>query len=111
MLLTGCATGQPVVAPEPTAWKIVEPPRVEGRAYSAPDETAPLSKWTAANTLSYPTQNECEQALEKSREEARQAGADLLKALKTLKLPPSSYEKARCVSIDDPDLKSNSVSN
>ena len=105
MLLTGCATGPPVIAPEMPAWEIMQPPQIEGRPYPAPDETAPLSKWIPANQHTYPTQNECEQALAGLRESLRKWAG---------RVPQSLYEqdsklndKRRCVSIDDPNLKSN----
>ena len=106
MLLTGCGTGLPVVAPEPTEWEIMQPPLVEGRPYPTPDETAPLSKWIVApaDTHNYPTQNECEQSLERLRESARHYPAGFPQIAKPF---INLYDKSRCVSIDDPNLKPN----
>src|SRR5215472_2705891 len=103
VLLTGCSTGQPVVAAEPTAWKIMQPPWIEGRPYPTRlDETAPLSEWIASDRRNYPTQNECEQALERLGEELRRTAVGLPKTFKPL---PNPYDKARCVSTDDPNLR------
>jgi|SRR5579862_1898872 len=105
MLLTGCATGPPVIAPELPEWEIVQPPQIEGRPYPTPDKTAPLSKWVVANQHTYPTQNECEQALAGLRESLRKWAG---------RVPQYLYEQdsklndqRRCVSIDDPNFKSN----
>jgi hypothetical protein len=106
VLLSGCGTGLPVVAPEPTEWEIMQPPQIEGLPYPTPDETAPLSKWVVAgaDTHSYPTQNECELGLERLRESARHYPAGFPQIAKPI---INLYDKSRCVSIDDPHLKSN----
>jgi hypothetical protein len=103
VLLTRCGTELPVAAPELAEWKIMQPPQIEGRPYPAPDETAPLSKWIVADTHNYPTQNECEQSLESSRERARHYPAGLAQIAKRR---INLYDKSRCISIDDPNLKS-----
>jgi hypothetical protein len=84
----------------------MQPPQIEGRPYPTPDETAPLSKWIVApaDTRNYPTQNECEQSLESLRERARHYPAGFPQLAKARS---NRYEKSRCVSIDDPNLKSN----
>ena len=108
MLLAGCGTGLPVTAPEPTAWEIIQPPWTEGRPYpTVVDETAPLSKWVTTDRHTYPTQNECEQALASLRERLRE-GARNARVPQSLQEQFSKIdEKQRCVSIDDPALKSN----
>jgi hypothetical protein len=103
VLLAGCGTGLPVVAPELTEWEIMQPPQIGGRA-SNPDETAPLSKWTPVDTHKYPTQNECEQRLESLRESARNYPAGLAQIAKPI---INLYDESRCVSTNDPNLKSN----
>jgi hypothetical protein len=108
MLLTGCATGAPVIAPELPEWEIMEPPQIEGRPYPTPDETAPLSKWVVADSHNYPTQNECDRGLKSLRERARPASCASYPQLSKLCEQRSNlYDKSRCVSIDDPNLKSN----
>jgi hypothetical protein len=104
MLLTGCSAGLPVVAPEPTEWQIMQPPQIEGRPYPTPDETAPLSKWIVADAHHYPTQNECELALERMRERVRNYPTGLAQIAKPI---INLYDESRCVSMDDPKLKSN----
>jgi len=109
MLLTGCATGLPVITPELPEWKIMQPPQIEGRPDPTPDETAPLSKWIVApaDKHNYPTQNRCEQALESLRERARDYPARFPQLAKRSAQLSNLYNKSRCVSIDDPNLKSN----
>jgi hypothetical protein len=109
VLLTGCGTGLPVMAPELPEWKIMQPPQIEGRPDPTPDETAPLSKWVVApaDTHNYPTQNRCEQALESLRERARHYPARFPQLAKLSAQRSNLYDKSRCVSIDDPNLKSN----
>jgi hypothetical protein len=108
VLLTGCGTGLPVIAPELPQWEIMQPPQIEGRPYPTPDETAPLSKWVVAraDTL-YPTQNECEQSLKSLRERARACPTSSPPFSKVCEQFSNLRDKSRCVSIDDPDLKSN----
>ena len=107
MLLAGCGTGPPVIAPELPEWEIMQPPQIEGRPNPTPDETAPLSKWVVApaDTHNYPTQNECEQALESLRERARDYPAGFPQLAKLSAQLSNLYDKSRCVSIDDPNLK------
>jgi hypothetical protein len=110
VLLIGCGTGPPVMAPELPEWKIMQPPQIEGRPYPTPDETAPLSKWVVApaDTHNYPTQNECEQRLKSLRAGARPASCASSPVFSNLCEQVSNlYDKSRCVSIDDPNLKSN----
>jgi hypothetical protein len=109
VLLTGCGTGLPVMAPELPEWKIMQPPQIEGRPDPTLDETAPLSKWVVApaDTHNYPTQNGCEQALESLRERARHYPARFPQLAKLSAQRSNLYDKSRCVSIDDPNLKSN----
>jgi hypothetical protein len=104
-LIAGCGTEPPVVAPELLEWEIMQPPQIEGRPYPTPDETAPLSKWIPADRHTYPTQTECEQALASLRERLQKWAG---------RVPQFLYEQGsklndqrRCVSIDDPNLKSN----
>lgn len=103
ILLAGCGAELPVTAPEPTQWKIMQPPWIGGRPYPTIDETAPLSKWIAMDPHTYPTQNECEQRLESLREEANRARVPQFLKEQFSKID----EQRRCVSIDDPNLKSN----
>jgi hypothetical protein len=108
VLLTGCGTGLPVMAPELPEWKIMQPPQIEGRPDPTPDETAPLSKWVAADTHNYPTQNECEQRLKSLRVGARACPKTSSPAFsKICERFSNLRDKSRCVSIDDPNLKSN----
>jgi hypothetical protein len=109
VLLTGCGTGLPVIAPEMTEWEIMEPPQIEGRPDPTPDETAPLSKWVVApaDTHNYPTQKECEQSLKRLRERARACPTSPPSFSKICERYSNLYDKSRCVSIDDPNLKSN----
>ena len=109
MLLTGCGTDLPVIAPEPPQWEIMQPPQIEGRPYPTPDEAAPLSKWVVApaDAHNYATQNECEQALKSLRERARHYPARFPQLAKVSAQFSNLYDKARCVSIDDPNLKPN----
>ena len=106
-LLTGCGTGLPVIAPELPEWEIMQPPQLEGRPYPTPDETAPLSKWIPADRHTYPAQNECEHALKSMRERARHYPAGFPQLAKRSAQLSNLYDKSRCVSIDDPNLKSN----
>ena len=107
VLLMGCGTERPIVAPELPEWEIMQPPRIAGRPEPTPDETAPLSKWVvvrADNGHNYPTQSECELALQRLRERARNYPAGFPQIAKPfIKLT----DESRCVSIDDPALKSN----
>jgi hypothetical protein len=107
MLLAGCGTGLPVVSTELPEWQIMQPPQIEGRPYPTPDETAPLSKWVVADTHNYPTQNECELALERMRERARNYPAGFPQIAKQAKWFINLCDKSRCISIDDPNLNSN----
>ena len=109
VLLVGCGTEPPVVAPELAEWQIMQPPQIEGRPDPTPDETAPLSKWIVApaDTHNYPTQNECEQSLKRLRTRARHYPAGFPQLAKMAKARSDLYDKSRCVSIDDPNLKSN----
>ena len=109
VLLTGCGTGLPVIAPELPEWEIMQPPQIEGRPYPTPDETAPLSKWVvaAADTHNYPTQNECEQSLKSLRERARACPTSSPQFSKVCERFSNLRDESRCVSIDDPNLKSN----
>ena len=109
LLLTGCATGPAIIAPEMPEWEIMQPPLIEDRPYPTADETAPLSKWIVApaDSHNYPTQNECEQSLKSLRERARHYPAGFPQLAKMAKAYSNLYDKSRCVSIDDPNLKSN----
>jgi|SRR5580693_5944964 hypothetical protein len=102
VLLMGCGTELPIVAPELPEWEIMEPPQIAGRPEPTPDETAPLSKWVVVRTDNgdnYPTQNECELALERLREGARHYPPGFPELAKPI---INLYDKSRCVSIDDP---------
>ena len=109
VLLVGCGTEPPVVAPELAEWQIMQPPQIEGRPDPTPDETAPLSKWVVApaDTHNYPTQKECEQSLKRLRERARACPTSPPSFSKICERYSNLYDKSRCVSIDDPNLKSN----
>lgn len=107
LLLTGCGTEPPVTPPELPQWEIMHPPEIGSRPYTTPDETAPLSKWVATDQHTYPTQNECEQALESSRERARHYDARFPQLAKLSAQMSKLADAERCVSIDDPKLKSN----
>ena len=109
MLLTGCGTGLPVIAPELPEWEIMQPPQIEGRPYPTPDETAPLSKWVVARgeAHNYPTQSGCELRLKSLREGARACPTTALPFSKVCERFSNLYDKSRCVSIDDPNLKEN----
>ena len=109
VLLIGCGTELPVMAPELPEWVIIQPPQIEGRPDPTPDETAPLSKWVVApaDRHNYPTQNECEQRLKNLREGARACPTSSPPVSKICERFSNLYDKSRCVSIDDPNLKSN----
>ena len=109
LLLTGCATGPPVISPEMPEWEIMQPPLIEDRPYPTADETAPLSKWIVApaDSHNYPTQNECELSLKRLRERARACPTSSPPFSKVCERYTSLYDESRCVSIDDPNLKSN----
>ncbi len=108
VLLIGCGTELPVVAPELPEWEIMQPPQIEGRPYATLDETAPLSKWIApADGHNYPTQNECEQKLKILRERAKACPPSPPTFSKVCEQVSNLYDKSRCVSMDDPNLKSN----
>jgi hypothetical protein len=108
VVLTGCSTGLPVIAPDPPEWEIMQPPQIEGRPYPTPDETAPLSKWVVApaDAHNYPTQYECEHGLKSLRERAHPAScASSPRFSKLCEQFSSLYDKARCVSISEPQIK------
>ena len=107
MLLNGCGTGMPIIAPDLPEWEIMQPPQIAGRPYPTPDGTAPLSKWAPADTHHYPAQNECEHALKSMREGARACPTNPPSFSKVCERYSNLYDKSRCVSIDDPNLKSN----
>jgi hypothetical protein len=109
MLLTGCATGPPVIVSDLPEWEIMQPPQIEGQPSSTPDETAPLSKWVVAagDTHNYPTQNECKKKLKSLRASARACPTSSPPFSKVCERFANLRDKSRCVSIDDPNLKSN----
>jgi hypothetical protein len=109
VLLIGCGTEPPVMAPELPEWEIMLPPQIEGRPGPTPDETAPLSKWVVdpADRHNYPTQNECEQKLKILRDRASACPPSPPTFSKVCEQLSNLYGKSRCVSIDDPAIKSN----
>lgn len=109
ILLTGCGTGPPIIAPDLPEWEIIQPPQIEARPYPTLDENAPLSKWVVADTHHYPAQNECEQRLKSLRERARACPTSPPSFSKVCEQFSNLRDKSRCVSIDDPNLNAEEI--